>query len=198
VFDFHPLATHPIFRHLTGEAIPSNDTVYDDWRRLDVWELNPVQMILSPLERAMAFSVLGTIGAEEIIAIATDAIVLGSDSPSLRELAGTSTGDVDEVPRLLEQTARELGFRQLTKEEALRAVSTDICRQISSGEVRPYDGAKWLWRTVVESEVPHQHELDPFIYAASEFESRPADQEFFENAIRQEARDLLSRRAEER
>jgi hypothetical protein len=37
--------------------------------------------------------------------------------------------------------------------------------------------------------------LDPFIYAASEFESRSADQEFFENAILQEARDLLSRRS---
>jgi hypothetical protein len=155
-------------------------------------------MILSPLERARALSVLGMIGAEEIIAVATDALVLGSDSPSLRELAGTSTYDVDDVPRLLEQAARELGFRELTKEEALRAVSTDICRQISSGEIRPYDGAKWLWRTVVESEAPHHHELDPFIYAASEFESRPADQEFFEDAIRREARDLLSRRAEER
>jgi hypothetical protein len=83
--------------------------------------------------------VLGMIGAEEIIAIATDALVLGSDSPSLRELAGTSTYDVDDVPRLLEQTARELGFRELTKEEALRVVSADMCQQITSGEVRPYE-----------------------------------------------------------
>jgi hypothetical protein len=154
-------------------------------------------MTLSPLERARALSVLGMIGAAEVIAIATDALVLGSDSPSLRELAGTSTYDVDDVPRLLEQTARELGFRELTKEEALRVVSADICQRITSGEVRPYDGAKWIWRTIVESEAPHHHELNPFIYAASEFESRPEDQEFFENAIRREASDLLSRRAEE-
>lgn len=141
---------------------------------------------------------LGMISPEEVIAIATDALVLGSDSPSLRELAGASTFQVDDVPRLLEQTSRELGFRELTKEEALIAISADICEQITSGEVRPYDGAKCIWRTVVGSEAPHHHELDPFIYAASELESRPADKEFFENAIREEARDLLSRRAAER
>jgi hypothetical protein len=64
---------------------------------------------------------------------------------------------------------------------------------ILDGKLDPYIGARLLWKASVNNDIDHEHELDPFIYAASEYEDRPEDREGFKRAIIEEARDLVRR-----
>lgn len=139
---------------------------------------------------------LALLEAEQLPALAVDALLQGFDSPALRELAGLSACDMDEAVVLFRRVLRELGRAELTKEAALRELSDRVLKQIVDSEIEPYAGARWLWRAALESQADHGHELDPFIYAASEYEDRPQDREFFLKAIIAEARELLERRQE--
>jgi hypothetical protein len=63
-----------------------------------------------------------------------------------------------------------------------------VSDSILAGEISPLEGAKRIWNATLAVNPHGWHELDAFIYAASEADSRPEDQEFFEKAIVEEAR----------
>ena len=66
-----------------------------------------------------------------------------------------------------------------------------IAQQIVDSTISPYLGAKQIWRQLRDADF-QGHELDPFIYCFDEWEERPEDRPFFDNAIRDAARRLLA------
>ena len=55
-------------------------------------------------------------------------------------------------------------------------------------KVTAQDGAKEIWRATLKARIDGFHELDAFIYAASEMEDRPQERNLFEKAIMEEAK----------
>src|SRR2546429_3242956 len=140
------------------------------------------------LEKIEALWVLGLLSADELPDLATKALAQGFKSKSLVELARCSTDETEEIRRLFDQSLREItGKRKMLQTDALRHYAKQISVSILSKEASPLDGAKLIWRATVKARVEGFHELDPFIYAASEMEDRPQDKELFEKAIREEA-----------
>jgi hypothetical protein len=148
---------------------------------------------LTALERARRLWTLELIPGSELPSVAAHALLEGCDSPSLRELAGLTSGELDQASVLFRRSLEEQGLRLLTKSEALRQLSYQVSVEILDGEIDPYSGARLLWKAAVDNDVDHGHELDPFIYAASEYEDRPTDREVFERAIIEEAREVVRR-----
>jgi len=64
-----------------------------------------------------------------------------------------------------------------------------VANDILSGARAPSDGAKEIWDLSVAPST-HMHELDAFVYWASEWDERPEDWPLMEKAIRCAARDL--------
>jgi len=144
------------------------------------------------LLEAQAFWTLGMLPREKIPAIAQRALERGMDDPSLRILAGLTNAELDEATPLFEKTVNSMGIRKLSKQEALDICADCLSRRILDGAISPYDGAKQIFRASVEVE-GRNHDVDPFIYAADEYEDRPEDRGFFEAAIVLEAKRRLGR-----
>jgi hypothetical protein len=121
---------------------------------------------------------------DRVEVLATSALVEGLDDPMLRQLAGRTTSSEDLPP--IAAALRELGVRFPSRVEAARTIAMAVSSGIVQGEIDPIAGAADL--SVISREVgPTFHELDPFIYAESEAESRPEDRDFFRKAIVDEA-----------
>lgn len=112
----------------------------------------------------------------------------GLTSKQLNRLADGALAGREEVLFLLDGSLVELG---LTTDVAhdVKSFAIDIALRITSGETSPHEGARRIWAAA--QLLPDVHEYDPFIYAASEYEDRPADRSLFEAAIRDAARRLL-------
>jgi hypothetical protein len=134
--------------------------------------------------------VLGLVPVESLPAVATDALVAGWDADSLRVLAGLN-GAPSEARDLFERSVAVLGLALPPETEALAAVAHAISADIVDERVTPYVGAKQIWEASlrVEARAPL---LDPFIYAASEWEDRPEDRALFEEGIVATAAGLLA------
>ena len=72
--------------------------------------------------------------------------------------------------------------------DALKRYAKVVSTSILAAETPPLDGARRIWRATLYVGAHGWHDLDAFIYAASEAESRPEDRQFFEAAILKEAR----------
>ena len=131
--------------------------------------------------------VLGLIHSEELPDIAATALTHGIESKSLIVLAGLNGSDTDEVRKLFEQALCELGCGRMEKIDAVRNYARSVSTAILESELAPLDGAKQIWKATLNAEISEFHELDAFIYAASELEDRPQDKALFEKAILQEA-----------
>lgn len=145
------------------------------------------------LDLSRARWALGMIGSDELPRIALRALEDGVASSAMERLAGLTVVEHDEAPELFERALQELGRRRLSKAEALYELARYAAERIVRQEIGPYDGAKLIWEATLQSGVDHQHTLDPFIYAASEYEDRPEDRGHFSEAIMREARELASR-----
>ncbi|HEX8172202.1 MAG TPA: hypothetical protein VF824_16830 [Thermoanaerobaculia bacterium] len=133
---------------------------------------------------------LRLIAGTDLPNVAREALSDGYDSRSLRILA-VSDNDPD-VDRLFDDALAEAGFAPLSPREAALAYARSICERILLGEIRPYDGAKAIWRVSLDVGGTLVPELDPFIYAASESEDRPEDCEFFDEEIKKQALQLVA------
>ncbi|MDR3414384.1 MAG: hypothetical protein P4L87_26060 [Formivibrio sp.] len=139
------------------------------------------------LKSIQAQWVLGLIPADDLPDIAAKAVSAGIESKSLIELAGLNGSDTDETRKLFEQALNELGFGSMRKIDALRHYARFISAAILNSELAPLEGAKRIWQASRRSTLPDFHDLDAFIYAASELEDRPQDRVLFEKAILAEA-----------
>jgi ribonuclease D len=93
-----------------------------------------------------ALHTLGKLLTEDLPEAGTQALVEGKDSPSLRQLAGSTSTNAFELEELLQRSLEELGLPPATKQEALRAMARYRAEQIVRGEIEPARGAGLIWR----------------------------------------------------
>lgn len=141
----------------------------------------------SNLETAEALWALGMLPAEDLPDLAADAIARGIESEALVTLAGCSPQESQEITQLFEKYLKQKGGGML-KTHALRMCAKIVSQQILESKVTAQDGAKEIWRATLKARIEGFHELDGFIYAASEMEDRPREGNLFEKAILEEAR----------
>jgi hypothetical protein len=135
--------------------------------------------------------VLDLAGPETLPTIATDALVDGCDSPSLRMLAGVADAQSDEARSLFATALAELELPFPTARDAVMILATDIATKVLDGTTAPFLGAQQVWELSLRAPREHLPQLDTFVYAASEWEDRPEDRNIFAEGIVAAARDLL-------
>ncbi len=131
--------------------------------------------------------ILGLVGTQELPMVAQQALAAGCDAPGLLELAISDVSDNEQVLMSFRRVLAESQGGAMTKREALKLYAREISGKILSGTLPVYDGARLIWKATVSAKEQDFHELDAFIYAASEMEDRPAEHKVFTEAIRQEA-----------
>jgi hypothetical protein len=140
------------------------------------------------LKRTEASWTLGLIPVDDLPNLAADAVAQGFESKALIQLAGVAPVEAQEASSLFQKALRELGVGTMLKTDALKHYAKEVSNRILNSEVTPLEGAKDIWRVSLKTRISGFHDLDPFLYAASELEERPAEKEFFEKAIMAEAK----------
>jgi len=148
--------------------------------------------VTEPLEIAAWRLSVGLHRSEDLPSIATDALVRGIDSPSLRELAGQAPRDVRESVDLFVAALDELGIDMPTEQDALWKLAQLTAAQITSGAINAYDGAQWIWWNLSHRQ-EREGDLRVFIGLASEWDDHPSARGELDAAIVDAARDLLTR-----
>ena len=143
------------------------------------------------LSRAAGLVVLGQQPPESLPTLATDALVRGLDSPSLRELAGVRAADYQEARDPFQRVCRELGIRIPTPDQARWSLAYEWAEAIVTGELSPVVGARRIWWEAWEH-LGRPNVLTPFVTFASESEDDPDHQSEYEDDIRLEAVRLLA------
>lgn len=132
--------------------------------------------------------VLGLAGPENLPAAADAALRDGLVSPALIALMDA---DPSEARVLFDRALDELGVSKPSQRDAVMRLARDAAAEIVRGTIAPYAGAKRISDLTLQAPAVRIHELDPFIYAADEWEERPEDRLHFEQGIVSEARALL-------
>lgn len=120
----------------------------------------------------------------ELSKVASDMLVDGLDSESLRILAGlSSASDPEEIFKYFELSMKELKLQKLSKGEASLVLAKDIAKKIVSREIDPYRGARQIWaEACVVDDYPK--ELNVFIVDASDYEERyPKDPKILDSIV---------------
>lgn len=138
--------------------------------------------------RAEYLDVLGLLDKNVLIGMASDAMNAGDDDEDIVQIAICADSEIDEMRRLFQQLLLKRGGGAMSKIDALKHYAKEISGSILRKTVSPVEGAKAIWRASLGAQIVDFHELDPFIYAASEIDDRPSENAFFVNAIVEEAR----------
>ncbi len=152
---------------------------------------------MDPVELAALRLAVGEQPSEELPAIATEALVRGLDSPTLRQAAGVSPREVHDAEDLFRATVAELGFDLPDEQGALWRLVRYTAEQIVSGQQGAYDGAVWIWRHAYHR-VDGEGDLRVCVGLASEWEDHPSERPKLEAAIVEQAQVLLDRAAPRR
>jgi hypothetical protein len=148
---------------------------------------------LHDLRGAVAAWVLGFLQTDDLPQLAATALGEGLDNAALRQLSGVTSADIDVGNELLRRGLEESGWS--VPDERTAAVQYAVCvsRLILSEDLTPYQGARAIWQASLSVGDRSFHDLDPFIYAAAEWEERPQDRRHFEQAVVEEARTWAER-----
>ncbi|MGD9729511.1 MAG: hypothetical protein AB7R40_26295 [Nitrospiraceae bacterium] len=136
--------------------------------------------------------VLGLLEPVALVEFAVDALECGSDSPSLRILAGLSCDNTSEIMAYFYRILSELGIALPEKYDAVMTLAQGIAKEILSGAIRPDDGAKRIWVLTLRCNNLQFPALDSFVYAASEWDERPEDRPVFEAGIIAAAEEVVN------
>jgi hypothetical protein len=134
-----------------------------------------------------AMWVLGFISSDQLPELAAEALVSGSDCDSLRVLSGLLPSESAEAPEIFLRALKELSMPELSRSDAAHRYAIAISMKIVDQTLPARAGAEKLWDASLRVDDPQFHDLDTFIYAASELQSRPEDEEFFTREILREA-----------
>jgi len=86
----------------------------------------------------------------------------------------------------------ELGIKKtLTREQAGLALARFVAQGIVERRIKPYDGASFVWRNVVNALTNHPKELMPFVGHASEYEDRGSYSQDIEKTRQQIEKDIV-------
>jgi hypothetical protein len=146
---------------------------------------------VGPLEVASWHWVAGDLRAEDLPDLATDALIRGLDSPTLRVIAGESSDDAPGLRDLFALVLAELNYPLVDQDSAQWQLIRLTARGIVAGSVDPGDGARQIWRRSFD--VTEEGDLRVFVGLASELEDHPSSAAALNEAILAEAADLLAR-----
>lgn len=120
--------------------------------------------------------------------VATKALLEGFDTPTLRLLAGSEGEEPRRLVDMFQRSMAEVGLDQLNQADAARRYAAFVSRQIVEGRVPPVEGARRIIAAIRSMDDARSfHDLDPFIYAESDYDSRQGDRELLVQMIREEA-----------
>ena len=145
------------------------------------------------LERIGALWVLGLIRPEDLPELASRSLMTPATTTTLADLAVCRSDEPELIEKLLLQLFSESRASFPSKRDALRWYACDVSRSILAGTKAPYAGAREIWNATVKAGDKDFHELDGFIYAASEMEDRAIDRPHFEREICEEAKRWVNR-----
>lgn len=120
-------------------------------------------MIRTLLDEAALWALTSAASPHDLIRAACDALVVGVDSPSLRELAGLSDRDSWwTVQPLVEAALDELGLKYPgpDPEEIQLAAAQAMCARLLDGRITARDLATWAHRTIGHEGSP---QLQPLV-----------------------------------
>jgi len=143
------------------------------------------------LERVVAMNMLGIISTSELPKMATNAISNGCNDYSVIQLSKCDPRDLKKINLLFNEIKSKHKKEAMTMLQALKFYAKEISKLIISGEISPQEGANMLWRAQISSELDEFHDLDGFIYAASEMDDRPEDEAIFKSGILKEAQRVI-------
>lgn len=133
---------------------------------------------------------LNKLSAKELVVIAKDALKEGYKAPSLISLAKLDESELASAPHYFKKVLKELGTKKLNKKEAGIILARKICKDIISGVVDPYHGARKIWTEIWE-EAGYPDELSGFVNDATDYEENyPRDLAILES-IKQEAKKIV-------
>lgn len=114
--------------------------------------------------------------------VASQALVEGLDSPTLRALS-VSQGDYPlEIRKLFFQALDELGMVFPTPHQAALSAARRIARDIVSGRIEPERGAHRIWWEIWE-DYRSLDMLTPFVGLASEYDDHPESRDVYTQDI---------------
>lgn len=147
-------------------------------------------------KQAESLWLLGLFDTKALPEMAMNALANGYESELMLKLAICGEDEIDAIERLFRQVLQEAGYGKMSKVDALRFYATQISTSILSGDVSPLEGATLIWDASINvyDQIHDFHELDGFIYAASEMPDRPSDKDFFEKAIIEEAKEWSTKK----
>lgn len=140
------------------------------------------------LKEAEALWMLGLLRVENLPEWASSILSSGIETEEVLQLAISLPNGDQDLGSLFENILKTNGRGDMSQVDALRLYAKQISKSILSEKISPINGANLIWDATLKAKQQGFHELDPFIYAASEMADRPADKELFENAIRAEAK----------
>jgi hypothetical protein len=135
--------------------------------------------------------VVGDLTSDDLVDVATQALVRGIDSPTLRELAGLYPQDRREAGELFRASMAELAVRLPERDEALWAIVRSTARAMLAGDCSPYVGSRRIWR--LSHDVVEEGDLRIFVGLASEWEDHPGARAELDAEMLVAARELLDR-----
>jgi len=150
-------------------------------------------MTSKSLEEAAAFWVLGLLPSDECPNVATEALVRGIDSPSLRLLAGELRPIASEVDPLFERSLVENGIAVPDRQTARAAVARYYAREMLAGSLSPWEGAERIWWDVANDaySAPDWERYSSFVGLASGLRDNPQHRTEYEREIVAAAHRLL-------
>ena len=143
------------------------------------------------LDVTAAKYVLGLVDAENLPALAMQWIQEGHDVPALWQLASLTTPTREDAIPALKEALQEIGVSLPDRRRAVMLLALKTARRIVQSNLPPYEGANTIWQLTLLGDPEKFHDLDAFVYAASEWEDRCQDRAFFDRAIMQAAHKLL-------
>jgi hypothetical protein len=144
------------------------------------------------ITRAESLRTLGFLTSDELVRMAEGAVAGGCDNENIFQLSICSPNERDEANALFEKVKLDYGSSSMTMLEALHEYARFTAASILNEEISPSDGAKLIWKATLAAKLPDFHELDGFIYAASEIDDRPSERPLFEAGILREAERISS------
>lgn len=112
---------------------------------------------------------LDSLPSAELPKFASEALSAGYDSPSLRILAGEISPAMSDAAPLFLRALQEIGVTIPSHVEAGKIVAAHLARDVVSGKISPYQGARRIWWDVY-NEIEELQELVVFVGLASQFE----------------------------
>jgi hypothetical protein len=143
------------------------------------------------LSLAAARVALDLLTLHDLARVGVMALEEGFDSPAIRRLAVVDDRDSEQARSMFDRVLFELEVPMPDKREAAMILARDVAKRIVEATASAIDGANQIWNIALLARNEIGHELDAFVYAASEWNDRPEDRDMISGWILEAAREIV-------